>query len=139
MNDAIAYKNQHPEMSYKAVADRYKVARSTLYDRHRGLHLSHQEGAARALSMIQEDVLIDRINAFANRGTLLTPGHVQALAEAVHGEKLGENWTSRFLARYRDRITSTFYTYRELGRMQADKPETRKAFYNLVSISEGGF
>ena len=130
---AVEYKLEHSLERYKAVAQRFQVSRSTLNDRCKGKHLSHQEGAIRHISLLQEGELIRQINAYAARGTLLTPQHVHELAEAIAGEKIGSRWVLRFVKRHSDKITSKFHTYRELGRLQADTPATRAAWYSLVS------
>ncbi|EIW67205.1 hypothetical protein TREMEDRAFT_69735 [Tremella mesenterica DSM 1558] len=109
---AVQYKNQHPSESYQSVADRFKVPRTTLNDRHRAIHLPHPINAPRRLSVEQENQL--------------------ELAESVCEETLGLNWVGRFVDRHKEVLTSRFYTYQELGRLKADKPETRRAFYTLV-------
>jgi hypothetical protein len=84
--------------------------------------------------MAMEAALVDKINQYAHRGTLLLPRQVHELAEAVCGEKLGVNWASTFTRRHRDQISSRFWAYQELGRVKADTPATKKAFYDLVSF-----
>ena len=128
---AIQYKTQHPQESYLSVAARFDVPKSTLYDRHTRTHLDHAHNAPRHLSVIQEEQLVLQVNAYAERGTLLTPAHIRELAQAIRGRVLGVNWVSRFIDRHSDRIHSRFFTYRELARLQADTPEIRQAFYTL--------
>ncbi|EIW69347.1 hypothetical protein TREMEDRAFT_17450, partial [Tremella mesenterica DSM 1558] len=41
-------------------------------------------------SPAQEEVLLDKINMYAQRGTLLTPKAVRQMAELLHGENLGQ-------------------------------------------------
>ncbi|EIW66440.1 hypothetical protein TREMEDRAFT_65293 [Tremella mesenterica DSM 1558] len=69
-----------------------------------------------------------------HRGTLLTPRHVEELAEAVCEESLGKNWVGRFVDRHKDVLTSRFYTYQELARLKADKVRTKQVFYDLVCL-----
>ena len=130
---AVEYKLSNPDESYKAVAERFEVARITLYDRCTGKHVSREKGAIRRVTPLQELELVAQINAYAVRGTLLTPQHVHELAEAIAGENIGTGWVNRFVKRHSDKITSRFFTYRELGRLQADTPATRLEWYNLVS------
>ena len=136
MDLAIEYKLQHFQESYRAVAQQFSVSHSTLSDRCQDRHLSHQQTVLRHLSRLQELVLVAQINAYAARGTLLTPQHVHELAERIAGGEIGERWVARFLERHSDKISSRYRTYRELGRLQADTPETRRAFYTLVSVWE---
>lgn len=134
MTLALEHKINNPRESYQKVADLYGVSKSSLYDRHTGVHSSHTASAPRHLSIVQEEELVKKINEYAERGTLLTPRHVVELAEAVCDGKLGVNWGSRFFQRHCDTIHSRFFSYKELGRLQADIPKTRRAFYYLVCI-----
>ncbi|EIW73228.1 hypothetical protein TREMEDRAFT_25048 [Tremella mesenterica DSM 1558] len=129
---ASRYKKKHPSESFASVSLRYNIPKTTLYNRFKGVHSPRGNNVARALSIPQEYRLINKINEYANRGTLLTPRFVKELAEAAVGRSLGQNWTSRFLLRHRDRLSSQYNTYQELSRLRADKPETRKAWYSLV-------
>jgi len=90
--------------------------------------------APRALSNQQETILIEKINAYADRGTLLTPRHVQELAEGLCAHVLGVNWATRFIKRHSDQLTSRFHSYQELARQKPNTLENRTAFYNLASI-----
>lgn len=81
-----------------------------------------------------EAALIDKINQYSDRGTLLTLCHIRELAEAVCNEKLGVNWVSSFISRHSQEISSRFWAYQELGRLKASIIETKTAFYNLVSF-----
>lgn len=132
MDKAIVYKLQHPSESYSAVAVRF-VPPSTLHDHMTNTHASRGHGTRRDLSIIQEDALLDKINAYAMWGTLLTPHDVTELAHALCGHTLGRNWTSTFLTPYSDKVSSKFYRIQELARLKADTPSNRQAFYQLVS------
>ena len=136
MTLTLEHKINNPLESYQKVADLYEVSKSSLYDRHTGVHSSHTASAPRHLSIVQEEELVKKINEYARRDTFLTPRHVVELAEAVYDGKLGVNWGSRFIQRHCDTIHSRFFSYQELGRLQADIPETRRAFYHLVCISQ---
>ncbi|WRT65120.1 uncharacterized protein IL334_002062 [Kwoniella shivajii] len=86
---ATAYKRQHPEESFQTVSNAYNVASSTLYDHvtaSRSLNTSH---ANKALSDPMEMALVNKVNDYADRGTLLSPAHVKSLAEMVLERKLG--------------------------------------------------
>ena len=136
MQSALDYKRQHPSESYSMVATRFNVAKSTLQDRHRGTHVARGEKGPRKLSMAQEDALIGSINTYAERGTLMTPKHVQQLAQRLCGTDLGVNWTSTFLRRHKDRVSSRFYKVQELSRLKANTPANRAAFLTLVGPSK---
>ena len=134
MDSALSYKTEHPSESYRTVAELFEVPKSTLQARHRGTHSFRGRDTPRNLSIAQEDVLIDSINTYAERGTLLTPKHVQQLAIRLYGHDIGVNWTSTFLRRHKDRVSSRFYRVQELARLKADTPSNRRAFLTLVSL-----
>ena len=132
MDQAIAHKILHPETTYQQLSNQFGVAPTTIHDHLHGTHSPHSRHPSRKLSIEQEAALIDKINAYANRGTLLTPGHIRQLALALAKQPLGKNWTSTFLDRHRDVISSRFYRIQEAARLKADTPSNRQAFYELV-------
>ena len=129
----MAYKKQHPEESFSSLSKRFQLPSSTIHDHFIGSHADKGRRAHRNLSVEQEDAIIDKINAYAERGTLLTPQHINELAAALCESPLGRNWTSTFLRRHADKVSSRFYRIQELARLSADTPENRQAFYALVS------
>ena len=133
MQQAIAYKNQHPEESIHTVADRFHLPYSTFRDHLKGNHDVRGIRTLRNLSVAQEQVLVDKINAYADRGTLLSPRHVKELAQTLSGHTVGVNWTSTFLRRHKQDISSRYYRVQEIARIKADTPENRQAFYKLAS------
>jgi len=64
--------------------------------------------------------LLDKINAYADRRTLLAPRHITQLAEALCEHPTGCNWTTTFLKRLSDRIASKYWRVQELARLKAD-------------------
>ncbi|AFR92512.1 hypothetical protein CNAG_00376 [Cryptococcus neoformans var. grubii H99] len=132
MTLAHEHKINNPRESYQKVADLYEVSKPSLYDRHTGVHSSHTTSAPRRPSIVQEEELVNKINGCAERSTLLTPRHAVEFAEAVYGGEMGVKLGSRFVQRPRNTIHSRFFSYKELGRLQADIPEIRRAFYYLV-------
>lgn len=83
MQQAIAYNREHPKETFSAVADRFLIPSSSLHDRLMGTHAPPSVHGPRHLSVEQEDALLDKINAYAARGTLLTPFHITQLAAAL--------------------------------------------------------
>ena len=133
MSDSSSLSSAPPPPTYRELAAEQNVSVSTAYRRSKGQAAPRGIHVHRALSVIQEAELINKINQYADRGTMLTPGHITQLAEALCGHHLGGNWTSRFIKRHSTRITSKFWKYQEVQRLKADSPETRQAFYALVS------
>ena len=134
MQAAFSEKHLSTQKSYRKVADAFEIPSSTLHDRSTGKHASPGERVHRSLSIPQEDALIDKINSYADRGTLLTPAHISDLAKALCDHEMGVNWTTRFLSRHKSRVSSKFYRIQEVARLKADTFENRQAFYALVSV-----
>jgi hypothetical protein len=130
---AVAWRRQHPKESYQCISERFQVNKTTLYHHFKGNHRSHRAAAPSALSHHQEAELIAQINAYAKRGTLLTPAHVKDLAESVFQAQLGRNWTGRFIQRHSKEISSQFHAFRDISRLKADTAETREAWNKLAS------
>ena len=134
MDAAIARKHENPQEPILQVAASSHVASSTFHDRLTGKHGPRGEKGSRVLSVEQERVLLDKINDYAERGTLLSPAHITQLATALAGHTLGKNWTGTFLLRHKDSVNSKFYRVQEVSRLNADTPENRQAFYSLVCL-----
>jgi len=133
MDRALRRRALHPEESLESIAQVEGVPKSTLHDRITGTHAPRGVRANRNLSVAQEGALLDKINAYADRGTLLAPRHITQLAEALCEHPVGCNWTTTFLKRHSDRITSKYWRIQELARLKADTPDTRRKFYTTVS------
>ena len=129
---AVKYKRQNPCESYPSLGRRFEVPKSTLYDQVRGISASHGMSAPRLLSLEPQRVLIDKINGYATRGTLLTAPQVRAFAQAICGEHVGINGVGCFVERHKDVTPPTFFAYQEAARLKANTPKTRRAFYSLV-------
>ena len=135
MDQAIAYKQEHPGESFSSVSNLFQVPSSTLHDHFKGSHAAEGRHGPRNLSIEQEHALIRKINEYDERGTLLTPKHIKELAIVLCGHDLGRNWSSTFLRRNADMLSSRCYRVQEQARLAADAPEHRQAFYALVSLS----
>ena len=136
MQEALDYKAQHPSESYAKLSARFGVPATTIRNRLCGTHAPRGERMPRRLSTSQEGILIDTINNYAERGTLLTPKHIHQLAKCICGEDIGQNWTSTFLWRHKDEVSTRFYRVQELARLKANTPEMCGAFLTLVSLPE---
>ena len=133
MDQAVAYKKQHPEATYSEVSNRFKVPSSTLNDHVRGTHDAPGVRTPRILSVHEEKVLVAKINSYADRGTLLRPKHIKELAKRISQREFHDNWTSEFLRRHQTDLSSRFFHIQELARIEADTPSNREAFFTLVS------
>ncbi|ODN86583.1 hypothetical protein L198_07277 [Cryptococcus wingfieldii CBS 7118] len=133
VDSAVQYKRSHPKESFAKVANRFNVAPTTLNNRYHKKHASHATNNPRKLSVIQEKVLVDRINTYAERGTVLTQARIRELGQALHGRALGERWGSTFVERHREELDSGFYGCVEDGRQGAETSEDET--YDSVDLS----
>jgi hypothetical protein len=133
MQQALEYKAEHPQTTFRKLSELFNVPASTINDRYKNTHPPRGNSSLRNLSIEQENALVSRINAYAQRGTLLQPMHITQLAELMCGRAVGRNWTSTFLKRHKDSVTSKYFERQEMARLKADIPETRQAFYKIVS------
>ncbi|ODN97059.1 hypothetical protein I350_08038 [Cryptococcus amylolentus CBS 6273] len=129
---AIEHIKEHPNKSIRQIAREFQVPKSTLANRQRGIHTLRSDGARHILSKVQEEQLIRKINDYASKDTLLTPGHIKELAEKLNGQKVGIHWGDRFIRRHKDRLASCFNGHSEHGRHQANTEENCEGADRLV-------
>lgn len=134
IDPAVQHKREHPEEPYKYVADAYKVPKSTLYGRYTSQQASHAAAVPRRLSIEQDEQLILKLDDHASRRTFLAPRHVKELAESICESSLDVNWTSRLVQRHKDHLHARYFAFQEISRLQADRIESRRAFYSLVIL-----
>ncbi|WWC94365.1 hypothetical protein V866_001207 [Kwoniella sp. B9012] len=132
VDKAVAYHKKHPSVHIKDVLKRFKVPKSTFDDHLNGTHSARGVNTARNLTLQQEAALVGTINDFARRGTFLAPRHIRELANRFTEEPVGKNWPSTFIRRHNSDISSKFFRFQEIARIEADTPSNRAAFYELV-------
>jgi predicted DNA-binding protein YlxM (UPF0122 family) len=89
------------EYSLAEIADKYRVNRSTLGRRWRGVTRSKEEGYAKqqALSLQQEIELVQYIGKLTKRGLSPTREMIKNFSSEVAKRQLGESWVTRFINR----------------------------------------
>lgn len=122
ITSALAYRVDHPSESTRKLADRFGVPKSTLHDRLSGTHHEARRHPGRALNIEQEDALIETINRYAARGTLLTPSGVRDYAEIIGDTTVSRAWVTRFVSRHPDRITLAFLQLQGVWEAQGGCP-----------------
>ena len=130
------YKNDHPDVSLRSLENKFDVPKSTIGARLKGTNASRLESSHTKLSASQEALLVEKINQYANRGYLMTPANVREMAEIIMDDNdsiLGVNWVANFTKRHKDAIIAKYFGYTDRNRVEADIPETREEFYNIVS------
>ena len=115
------------------MAEQFQVRKTTFYSRIKYTQYAPIFNIPQAWSPEQEHVLVKQISLYATCSTLLTPSHFHELAEAFAEHKTGHNGVSRFAQCQKELIHLRFYAYQETARLKANIPETKRAFYTLVS------
>lgn len=104
----------HPEESLESIAEVEGVSKATLHDRIIGTHAPRGTRANRNLSVVEEDALLRKTNAYANKGNLLTQRHVTQLAEAIRNTLLVAVGPQLFCGVMRTTSPRDFGVYRNL-------------------------
>jgi transposase-like protein len=119
------------------VARRWGVQRSTLSRRWHGKTASRKEVSStfhQRLTNAQEEVLIDQINKLTVRKMPQTSQIVRNMAEEIIGDVVGKNWTSQFVKRHKDRLTSLYLRNIDNMRAKSEYPPMFAHFYQLVRV-----
>ena len=120
--------------NYTAVARAWKINRSTLSRRHRGVTHSRQaflSEVTQALTDEQETVLVACINKYTARGIPPTSQMVHNFAEEIKGGKIGKNWVGRFVKRHPE-LKSGYLRNIEHTRTKAEYIPNFILFFALV-------
>src|SRR5450432_3637227 len=123
--------------NWLGTARRFQVDRETLKRRFNGtqqsIRLARSE-THKCLSMAQEETLIGYINSLSDRSIPPTSQIVQNIAEELIGRPVSKNWTSRFISRHQDRLSSVYLCTIDNKRVKADSIPYLESFYSLVSL-----
>lgn len=111
---------------------RTPVTAISLDERHTGVHTSHTTLRPRHLSIVREE-LVRKINEYAKRGTLYVETYRRTCRSSLWW-RIGVNRDSRFIQRARDIIHWSFSSYKKLGHLQANTPETRRSFRRILRV-----
>lgn len=120
---------------YSKAAEKYKVDRTTISKRIRGLTKSRKEADSffrQCLTDAQEEILIAYINKLTDRGMPPTSHIVRNLAEEIKGAKVGKNWTGQFIKRYKDRLKSLYLRNIDNLHISAEYAPMFILFFTLV-------
>ena len=132
---AIADLNSQKTPNFYATAKKHNIDRNTL--RRRFLGESQPAGISKLeaqgkLTMIMEEILIERINVLLGRGMPPTPQFVCNLVVELSGEPVGKNWITRFVKRHDDVFCSVFFNSINYARRVADNSRHFKHYFKLV-------
>jgi hypothetical protein len=110
---AIADLELQERLNYADTVKKWNVDRSTLSRRHRdviGPKEDHYSYTLKALTDVQENILVRYINELSARGLSPTSQIVKNLAEELAGKEIGQNWVGRFVKRKKDMLKSIYLT-----------------------------
>jgi Tc5 transposase DNA-binding domain len=122
-------------INYAATAKRWDIERTTLARRHQRKTTSRANADSKhrqSLTKVQEDTLLEYIDYLTTRSMPPTSQIVQNLAEEIADASLGKNWTSRFIKRHQNRITSIYLRPIDKSRVSAESKSIFEQFYALV-------
>jgi transposase len=132
--DSIESREPGASFSYRAVAKRFGVDRTTLSRRHQGRQLSdaaaHQQ--QQLLNPQQEHELVLYIERCTRRGLPPTREMVQNFAETIVKCSVSERWVSRFLHRHAHEPTIKWSAGIDRNRHNADSEERYKLWFDML-------
>jgi hypothetical protein len=135
MRKALAEIESSEAPDYAAIARKYRLTRSTLSRRARGLTTSRAEFQSQirqCLTNAQERILINQINRLTERAIPPTSQMVKNFAEEMIGYTVGKNWVSQFCQRYQSELKSLYLCNIENQRIKGEYGPTYKLFFDLV-------
>lgn len=137
IHEAIEYLESHKagdNFSYREVAKKFGVDRTTLSRRHKGSqHARTEEARERLLLNPQQELeLVRYIVKCARRGLPPTREMVANFASAIAKWEVSESWVTRFLNRHADQLTTKRSTGIDRKRFNADSRVKYAAYFNLL-------
>ena len=106
--EAIESREPGEDFTYRKIATKFNVNRTTLARRHKGFQASQAAAANdwQKLNLEQKLELVRYINGLTRRGLSPTQEIIQNFASQVAGEPVSEAWVTRFINRQSDHLTS---------------------------------
>jgi transposase-like protein len=137
IDDAIAeIESLEPgeSFSYRALAKKYGVVRSTLTRRHQALTTTRAASALnrRKLHPDQERALVRYIEKLTERRIPPTRAMIQNFASEIAKEPVSESWVTRFINQYSDQLISRWVTGMDRDRHNADSASKYKLYFELL-------
>lgn len=132
---AIDDLNSQETPNYAKTGRKFKIDRTTLMRRHKGISRTVQEAHSESLQLLtdeQEEVLIRHINNLSDRGLPPTPQILRNLVFEVVKKQPGKNWVATFCKRHQDKIKSLYLRAIDQTRQVADNSAYFKHFYTNV-------
>ena len=134
---AIADLESQACLNYTDAAKKWNIDRSTLSRRHRGVTGSkedHYSYTLKALTDVQEKVLVRYINDLSARGLPPIPQIVKNLTKELAGKDVGRNWVGRFVERKKTVLKSIYLTPIDHQRKVSDNSHHYEHFFANVRL-----
>jgi hypothetical protein len=127
-------------LSYRAVADKHDVSKSTLQRLvNGGISMSAFNTSKQRLTPAEERIIINFCLESADRGFPLTVTNVYKCADNILTARLGDehpplghNWVNNFLTRHRDELQTHWSKPLDTQRGQALNPTNVKLWFDMV-------
>lgn len=132
--EAIESREAGECFSYRQVATKFGVNRTTLSRRHQGWQRARDE-EARERSLLnpqQEYELILYIERCVRRGLPPTREMIQNFASTITKWEVSQSWVTRFLQRHADKLTIKWGARIDRDRHKADSPFKYKLYFDLL-------
>jgi hypothetical protein len=132
--------NAADRLSYRAVADKHDVSKSTLQRLvNGGISMSAFNASKQRLIPAEERIIVDFCLESADRGFPLTVTNVYKCADNILTVQLGDdhpplghNWVNNFLTRHRDELQTHWSKPLDTQRGQALNPTNVKLWFDMV-------
>jgi hypothetical protein len=135
VDEAAIWLESKKSPSCAQAARKFKVNYHTLWRRwHRKTH-SRADATSlhkKLLTTAQEHKLIDYINKLSDRGMPPTHQILENLVVEIVGHGIGDNWTYRFVDRYKNIIKSIYLRPLDNARKVADNTAHFTHFYQMI-------
>ena len=134
---AIADLESQVCLNYADAAKKWNIDRSMLSRRHRGVtgpKEDHYSYTLKALTDVQENVLVRYINELSARGLSPTSQIVKNLAEELAGKEVGQNWVGRFVKRKKGMLKSIYLAPIDHQRKVSDNSHHYEHFFANVRL-----
>jgi transposase len=137
IQEAIEYiesRESEEEFSYREVAKKFKVGRTTLSRRHQGTQRSNETWGRdkQLLSPQQEHELVLYIEICARRGLPPTREMIQNFASTITKCEVSQSWVTRFLHRHKDELTIKWSPRTDRDRHKADSRFKYKLYFDML-------
>jgi len=134
IQEAIEYLKSHEagdNFSYREVAKKFGVDRSTLARRHQG-KCRPREVAHRSLHPQHEEELIEYIKSLTEKRIPPTRTMISRFASSLIGREVSESWVTRFINRNDSHLISRWQTGMDRVRHQADSGAKYSLYFDLL-------